>query len=64
MALGGARRDIFGLVVKQGAGLVSLGLVLGLAAAGAASRLLRGLLLDLSPWDPVAFAGVAALRQE
>jgi predicted permease len=61
MALGGARRDIFRLVLRQGAALVSTGLVLGLAAAGAASRLLRSLLLDLSPWDPMAFAGVAAL---
>jgi predicted permease len=61
MALGGARRDIFRLVLKQGAALVGLGLVVGLAAAGAASRLLRSLLLDLSPWDPLAFAGVAAL---
>jgi predicted permease len=61
MALGGARRDIFRLVLKQGAGLVALGLVLGLAAAGAVSRLLRSLLLDLSPWDPLAFVGVTAL---
>jgi ABC-type antimicrobial peptide transport system permease subunit len=61
MALGGARRDIFRLVLKQGGGLVAAGLVVGLAAAGAASRLLRSLLLDLSPWDPVAFAAVAAL---
>ena len=61
MALGGARRDIFRLVLKQGTVLVGLGLVLGLAAAGAVSRLLRSLLLDLSPWDPLAFFGVAAV---
>ena len=61
MALGGAPRDIFRLVLKQGALLVALGLVLGLCAAGAASRLLRSLLLDLSPWDPLAFAGVAVV---
>jgi ABC-type lipoprotein release transport system permease subunit len=32
-----------------------------MAAAAALSRLLKSLLLDLSPWDPTAFAGVAAV---
>ncbi len=61
MALGGARRDIFRLVLRQGAALVALGLAVGLAAAAAVSRLLRSLLLDLSPWDPMAFAGVVVV---
>jgi predicted permease len=61
MALGGARRDIFRLVLRQGASLVVVGLAVGLAAAGAVSRLLRSLLLDLSPWDPLAFAGVVVV---
>jgi predicted permease len=61
MALGGERHDVFRLVLKQGAGLVVLGLVLGLAAAGAASRLLRSLLVGLSPWDTAAFLAVAAV---
>jgi predicted permease len=61
MALGGSPRDIFRLVVKEGASLVATGLGVGLAGAAAVSRLLRSLLLDLSPWDPLAFVGVSAL---
>jgi hypothetical protein len=61
MALGGARRDVFRLVLGQGARLAGLGLLLGIAAAAAASRLMRSLLVGLSPWDPAAFAGVALL---
>jgi predicted permease len=61
MALGAARRDVYGLVLSQAAALVAAGLALGLAAAAVAARLLRSLLLDLSPWDPAAFAGVAAV---
>ncbi len=41
------------------ASLVALGLSLGLALSAGLSSLLRSLLLGLSPWDPVAFAGVA-----
>jgi macrolide transport system ATP-binding/permease protein len=61
MALGGARRDIFRLVLGQGVRLAGLGLVLGGTAAAALAGLLRSLLVGLSPWDPLAFAGVAAL---
>ncbi|HEX9188281.1 MAG TPA: FtsX-like permease family protein, partial [Vicinamibacteria bacterium] len=59
MALGGARNDVFRLVLGQGARLALLGLALGVAASALLSGLLRGLLVGLSPWDPAAFAGVA-----
>ncbi len=59
IALGGSERDVLGLVLKQGAVLVGLGLAIGLLGAAGLSRLLRSLLLDLSPWDPLAFASVA-----
>ena len=59
MALGGSERDVLDLVLRQGAVLVGLGLGIGLLGAAGLSRLLRSLLLDLSPWDPLAFGSVA-----
>jgi putative ABC transport system permease protein len=37
------------------------GLVVGLAASAAAVRLLRSMLYETQPLDPVVFAGVAAI---
>jgi predicted permease len=61
VALGAARRDITRMVVGQGLRITAFGLVAGLALALGAGRLMRGLLLGVSPSDPVTFAGVAAL---
>lgn len=61
MALGCDRRDVYRLVLRQGARLAGLGLALGGAAAAALCGLLRALLVGLSPWDPVTFAGVSLL---
>jgi ABC-type antimicrobial peptide transport system permease subunit len=41
--------------------LALLGVALGLGGAFAATRLLRGLLYDLSATDPLTFVGVALL---
>jgi predicted permease len=60
MALGATRRDVVSLVVGEGLRLALVGTALGLAGALAASRLLSGLLYEVSSTDPLAYAGVAA----
>ena len=59
MTLGAERNQVLGLVVRQGLGLVILGLVIGLPAAFAASRLLSSLLVGVPAGDPLTFAAVA-----
>jgi putative ABC transport system permease protein len=61
MALGAQRRHVLGLVLKQGVMLVSAGVVVGLGAAFAATRLIANLLFGVSAVDPVAFAGTSVL---
>ncbi|HEX9631901.1 MAG TPA: ABC transporter permease, partial [Gemmatimonadales bacterium] len=61
MALGAARADVLRLVVGSGMRLAALGLILGLVAAFALTRLMRTLLFEVSPADPVAFGAVALL---
>jgi ABC-type antimicrobial peptide transport system permease subunit len=47
-------------VVRQGAGMAALGIAVGLLAALALSRVLRGLLFGVSATEPWVYAGVAA----
>jgi putative ABC transport system permease protein len=60
-ALGARRSDIFSLILGHGFRLVLAGVVLGLAGAIAATRLISGLLYNTSALDPLIFASVAAL---
>jgi len=59
LALGAERRDVLKLVVKQGMRLSLAGVLIGLAAALAVSRLLSGLLFGIHPTDPITYIGVA-----
>ena len=59
MSLGADGSRIVRLVLSQGGRLVALGIVLGLVAAVAASRLVSGLLFDVAPLDPLTLAAVA-----
>ncbi|MGD9902501.1 MAG: ABC transporter permease [Vicinamibacterales bacterium] len=61
IALGATSRDVLGLVVRDGGLLVAAGLAIGLALAVAGSRLVAGLLFEVSPRDPWVLAGVTAL---
>src|SRR5438309_1477656 len=61
IALGAGRQDILKLVVRQGFKLALLGVTMGVAGALLLTRFLSGLLYEVSPHDPLTFAGVAAL---
>jgi predicted permease len=61
MALGASRRQVVGLVMRNGLGLVAVGLALGLAGAAGASRLIRQLLFGVQPLDVAIYAGIAVV---
>jgi putative ABC transport system permease protein len=58
MALGASRRDVVRLVLWQGLRLTLMGLVVGLAASFAVTRLITSLLFDVSATDAVTFVAV------
>jgi len=58
VALGADRGRVIKLVLGEGLRLAVIGTVLGLIAAVAAARLVRGLLYNVSALDPAAFIGV------
>jgi predicted permease len=61
MALGGTSRHVLALVLKQGMVLVVVGVIVGLAAAAAVTRVLARLLYGVGATDPATFVGAAAL---
>ncbi len=61
MALGAHSLDVLSLVIFQGMLLVLIGLGIGLAAAFGLTRLMRTLLFNINPGDPLTFALVAAV---
>jgi putative ABC transport system permease protein len=61
VALGSSRREIVGLVLRQGMRLAAIGLAGGLVAALALTRLMAGLLYGVRPADPATLAAVALL---
>jgi predicted permease len=60
MALGAQPAQVIGLVMRGGLELVAIGLVLGLAAAAGAARVIQTLLFDVRPLEPLVYAVVAA----
>jgi putative ABC transport system permease protein len=61
MVLGAQGGDVLALVMKQGAGMVLIGLVAGLVTAFALTRLMASVLFAVAPTDAATFAGVTAV---
>ena len=59
MALGAQREEVTRMFVGQGLRLAAIGIVIGLAGAVALTRLMSTLLFDVSPVDPLTYAGVS-----
>ncbi|HVG32681.1 MAG TPA: ABC transporter permease [Pyrinomonadaceae bacterium] len=58
MALGAQTGDVLRMVLGQGMAMVMVGVVIGLAAAFALSRLISSFLYGVSATDPLTFVGV------
>ena len=61
MALGAAPARIFRLMVGKGIYLSVIGIVIGLLAAFGLTRILRSMLVEVKPTDPVTFVFVSVL---
>jgi putative ABC transport system permease protein len=61
IALGAERTRVQRLVIGEGIGLVSVGAIVGLAGALAATRVLRTFLFDLSSSDPVTYVAIVVV---
>src|ERR1700754_2668187 len=61
LALGAQRRNVLGLILRQGLTLTLSGVSIGLLASWAVTRLLNRLLYGVSATDPLIFAEVAFL---
>ena len=61
MALGAHPSEILNLVLRGGAQLTFVGVVLGIAGALALTRFLANQLFGVQPHDPATFAAVAIL---
>lgn len=61
MALGARRGNVLNLVLRQGMGLVFIGVVVGLIGAFAVTRVMSALLFGVTAKDPFTFVAVAVL---
>ncbi|MGD0226740.1 MAG: ABC transporter permease [Terriglobia bacterium] len=61
MALGASRCGVLQIVVGEGLRVVLIGIGIGLVEAFALTRLMKTLLFDVQPFDPVTFVGVPLL---
>jgi putative ABC transport system permease protein len=59
MALGAERVHVLRLILRQGARIGMLGLIIGTAAAYLSTRALSSMLYGVDPHDPLIFAGIA-----
>lgn len=61
IAMGAQKRDIIGLILKQGATLMLIGIGIGLIAAFILTRAMSSLLFGVTATDPITFAIVPSL---
>jgi predicted permease len=61
MSLGADRGRVQRMILREGGGLLAVGLVLGVAGSLLGAGLIRGLLFGVAPHDPATFIGVAVL---
>jgi predicted permease len=61
LALGAQRQNVLQMVLGQGATMALVGVVIGMGAAFASTRLMSSLLFGVTAHDPLTFAAVAAL---
>ncbi|HEY2121272.1 MAG TPA: ABC transporter permease [Candidatus Acidoferrum sp.] len=61
MALGAERSNVLRMVLGQAGKMVILGVVIGILAALAFTRLMASMLFGVSPWDPVTLLGVVVV---
>jgi len=61
LALGARGTTVIGMILREVLVLISAGLMLGIAAAAASTKLLKSLLYGLTPTDPAMFGAAAAV---
>jgi putative ABC transport system permease protein len=61
LSLGAQPRDLVGLATMQGLTPVAVGVIVGLAASIAVSRVLQRFLFEVSPLDPLTYAAATAI---
>jgi putative ABC transport system permease protein len=61
MALGATSGDVLRLVIAEGVTLAVVGVAIGLGGAWLAAQAVSNLLYGVRPFDPLSFAGIAAL---
>ncbi len=61
MALGAGTGDVLGLMVRQGAWQLGIGMLLGLGLAASVAQLMSVILFEVRPRDPAIFGGVVAV---
>lgn len=61
VALGAQGGQVVGLVLRQGMILATVGIGFGLLFSFGVTRVIKGILYNVSPTDPVSFAGISAV---
>jgi putative ABC transport system permease protein len=59
VALGAARRDVLRLILGHGMKLAAIGIAVGVVGAAGATQFIKTILFNVTPTDPLSFAGVA-----